>query len=188
MNEIFDGTAATGQYARVTASQRTEAEDDNDDGMGDPEQVPRSALGLGPDDSFNLDDLYEDSQPASLEISTTASTTLATTPAPSTPTLSNASKRRLRASDVIGRRVRQKGDNGFNRLADAVIEREYNIPGGNAKEDAITVFQNDYENVLESDEFYVVLDKFNNPQNVITFNALKPGERRDGWIRHLARV
>jgi hypothetical protein len=53
LNEIFDGTAATGQYARVTASQRAELEDEFDDdvGIGDPEQIPQ-APGLNLDVSF----------------------------------------------------------------------------------------------------------------------------------------
>jgi hypothetical protein len=183
LNEIFDGTAATGQYVRVTASQRAELEDEFDDdvGIGDPEQIPQ-APGLNLDVSFlGMNEIYNDSQLTTPEVSTTTQT------GPATPSLSNASKRRLRTLESSSRRVRQRGDNSFNRLADAVIEREYNIPGGNAKEEAVAVFQNDYENVLESSEFYVILDKFNDPQNVITFNALKPGERRDGWIRHLAR-
>jgi hypothetical protein len=67
-----------------------------------------------------------------------------------------------------------------------VINREYNVPGGNTKEEVISVFQSDYTDVLKAAQFYAVLDRFNDPQNVITFNSLVPGERRDGWIRYLA--
>ena len=46
--------------------------------------------------------------------------------------------------------MRQLGDDSIRRLADAVINREYNVPGGNAKEEAIGVFQSDYTDVLEA--------------------------------------
>ena len=46
--------------------------------------------------------------------------------------------------------MRQRGDNGIRRLADAVINREYNVPGGNIKEEVISVFQSDYTNVLKA--------------------------------------
>jgi hypothetical protein len=65
-----------------------------------------------------------------------------------------------------------------------VIEKEYNIPGGNAKEEAIQVFQQEYDH-LNFDGFNGMMDQFNNPQNVITFNALKPGPKRDAWVRHV---
>ena len=59
--------------------------------------------------------------------------------------------------------MRQRGDNGIRRLADAIINREYNVPGGNAKEEVISVFQSDYTNVLKATQFYAVLDRFNDP-------------------------
>jgi hypothetical protein len=182
LTEIFDGTAATGLYARVTASQRAELEDEmNDDASRDPDEVPCAAGDVGFSPVWPA---LDDSQFIGLDTSTTV-TTLASTPVPETP-LSNALKRKQRATDSAGRRVRQRGDDSFiRRLADAVIESEYNIPGGNAKEEAVAVFQRDYEDVLEAAQFYVILDRFNDPQNVITFNALMPGKRRDGWIRHL---
>lgn len=180
LNEIFDGTAATGQYARVTALLDDVLDDDHNE-FGDPDQVPRAvgnytaAMGTA---------ALNDSQFISIEPLSTGAT-LANSLLPET-LLSTAGKRKLRADESTARRVRQRGDDGIRRLADAVINREYNVPGGNAKEEAIGVFQSDYTDVLEAAQFYAVLDRFNDPQNVITFNSLVPGERRDGWIRHLA--
>jgi hypothetical protein len=67
-------------------------------------------------------------------------------------------------------------------------EKEYNIPGGNAKEDAVSAFQLDYEESMEADEGLLVLDRMKDPQNVITFNALRPGKLRDAFIRRLTSL
>ena len=54
--------------------------------------------------------------------------------------LLTAGKRKLRADESIARRVRQRGDDSIRRLADAIINREYNVPGSNTKEEVISVF------------------------------------------------
>lgn len=106
---------------------------------------------------------------------------VSTTPGPSN--LSNALKRKLQASSSSSSK-RTRGDDDFATLVKIFAEKEFNVPGGKAKEAAIETFQEAYKS-LDDRDFITVLDCFNNTQNVITFNALRPGPRRDAWVRHI---
>jgi hypothetical protein len=162
LNEIFDGTAATGEYARGVADDRDDA-DEEKDSLIDEIQRPQ----------FDLDLSTENSQRASTVSST-----------PGNTSLSNSMKRRLQTSSSISSNKRLRtGEDEITMLARVIAEKDYNIPGGGAKEKAIEVLQESYKD-LSNGEFMSIMDCFNNPQNVLSFNYLR-GERRDAWVRHI---
>ena len=99
LNGIYDGTAAIGLYAWVTALQPAEFEDeiDNDSAIRDPDKVPRTAGDL--EYSFTWP-VLNNSQFTGLKALT--SVTSVNTPVPETP-LSNALKRKQRAADSASR-------------------------------------------------------------------------------------
>jgi hypothetical protein len=93
-------------------------------------------------------------------------------------------KHRLQTSSSISSNKRLRtGEDEISMLARVIAAKDYNIPGGGAKEKAIEVLQESYKD-LSNGEFMSIMDCFNNPQNVLSFNSLR-GERRDAWVRHI---
>jgi hypothetical protein len=162
LNEIFDGTAATREYARGVTDDRDDADKERGS-LIDEIQRPH----------FNLDLSTENSQRASSVSST-----------PGNSSLLNSMKRRLQTSLSVSsnKRLRTSEDE-ITMLTRIITEKDYNIPGGGAKEKAIKTLQEFYKD-LSNGEFMSIMDCFNNPQNVLSFNSLR-GERRDAWVRHI---
>ena len=188
LTEIFEGTAATGAYARAGAVQTQGDQDDDqqqDDQLGSViDEVPRF------DSQFDASQLNEGQDDDDEDLTTPSQ--LATTSAPmnssfSTPQPPSQLKRKQgteRVNSKPNKRSRNQTSDAIREFAAALKEKTYNVPGGAAHATAVREFKEEFD-YLPKHDFFKVLRLFNDSQNVITFNALGQCERRTEWVQFL---
>jgi len=91
----------------------------------------------------------------------------------------------LEAQKVKKQKARSTRNDTLEKVIQAIEKKGQNVPGKEEKERAVKVLEAVYSDLSEQD-FLRVLFKLNDPQLVISFNALLPGERRDSMVRALA--
>lgn len=174
LTEIFEGTAATGAYARAGAVQTQKDQDDDDQQRDDQ-------LGSMMDEVQDEDD--EDSTiPSQLATSSTLINSSFSTPQPSSQL-----KRKQTVDEVNSKpnkRSRNQTTDAVRELTAVLKERTYNVPGGAAHAAAVREFKEEFEDLPKHD-FFKVLRLFNDSRNVTTFNALGQCERRTEWVQFL---
>jgi hypothetical protein len=168
LDEIFDGTAATGEYSQTA-----------DDAVAESiiDEVPRARVAQFEEvDGEGFEDLlYNDSQ---LGFSSEP------TPGLMTPEPSSQYKRKQSAQVAEGSSRKRSRNQGTDVIKELMLTmRERHVPGTTAKAAALRAFQRDYSHLNMTAKLQII-NCFDDTQKVMTFNELE-GEVRDAWIESL---